>query len=390
MTEFHFPVKVIEGDGACGRLPELLGEGPVLLVTDEGLAATPIVDQVHALLRAAGRDVTVHSDIQPNPDEHMVEKLTAVARDLIAAKRSGVPQVVALGGGSAIDTAKAAVCMATNAGPLSAYQWEGRIFEHAPLPLVAIPTTAGTGSEVTGVTVIASRNTKKGIKQPAVFPKIALLDPQLMLSMPKALTASTGMDALTHAIEAYIGRNDNPMVNSLAATAVSLIVRNLPLAWRDGSDSAARRAMAHGSMLAGLAMDQGGLGIVHSLSSALCGILHVAHGEGNALLLPYSMRYNIPHALGRMAELAGLMGIDTGQLSDEQAANAAVSCIEDLQRNLGMMPQLEGIRNKLRQQNDLTLFGKVASGMFLMKNNPYQADSADCMAIFERIQADRG
>ena len=386
MTEFYFPVKVIEGADVCEQLPRFLAEGPVVLVTDEGLVSTPVVARVLGILKAAGRTVSVYSDIQPNPDEPMVEKLTTFLRSVWADTKKGNPQVVALGGGSAIDTAKAAVCMATNEGPLSAYQWEGRLFEQPPFPLVAIPTTAGTGSEVTGVTVIASRNAKKGIKQDAVFPKIALLDPTLMVSLPKALTASTGMDALTHAIEAYIGKNDNPIVKSLAATAVTLIARNLPLAYRDGSNLEARQAMAHGSMLAGLAMDQGGLGIVHSLSSALCGILHVAHGEGNALLLPYGMDYNIPYAAPGLAALASLMGVDTKGLDHGDAAKKAVAFVEGLQKELGLEKAMEDIRGRLRLQQDLTLFGKISAGMFLMKNNPHPATAQECVAIFESIR----
>jgi len=386
MTEFYFPVKVIEGTGVCEQLPRFLAEGPVVLVTDEGLVSTPVVARVLEILKAAGRTVSVYSDVQPNPDEPMVERLTAFLRTVMADAKNGSTQVVALGGGSAIDTAKAAVCMATNDGPMSAYQWEGRIFERPPLPLVAIPTTAGTGSEVTGVTVIASRNAKKGIKQEAVFPKLAILDPTLMVSLPKALTASTGMDALTHAIEAYIGRNDNPIVKSLAATAVSLIARNLPLAYRDGTNLAARQAMAHGSLLAGLAMDQGGLGIVHSLSSALCGILHVAHGEGNALLLPYGMGYNIPYATSGLAALAALMGVDTKGLDDTATAKKAVAFVEGLQMELGLEKAMEDIRGRLRLQQDLTLFGKISAGMFLMRNNPHPATAEQCVAIFESIR----
>jgi alcohol dehydrogenase len=208
-----------------------------------------------------------------------------------------------------------------------------------------------------------------------------------MVSLPKALTASTGMDALTHAIEAYIGKNDNPIVKSLAATAVTLIARNLPLAYRDGTDLAARQAMAHGSLLAGLAMDQGGLGIVHSLSSALCGILHVAHGEGNALLLPYGMGYNIAYAAPGLATLAALMGVDTKGLDDTEAAKKAVAFVEGLQMELGLEKAMEDIRGKLRLQQDLTLFGTVSAGMFLMKNNPHPATAEECVAIFESIRA---
>ena len=386
MTQFFIPTRIVEGQGAFGELPRLMGPGPVVLVTDRGLADSQLVAQALELLKAAGRTLALYSDIEPNPDEPMVDKLTAALREQRSALKEGTLNVVALGGGSAIDTAKAAVCMAVNPGPLSDYQWEGRIFEHLPLPLVAVPTTAGTGSEVTGVTVIASRNAKKGIKQDAVFPKVALIDPLLTLSLPPGLTASTGMDALTHAIEAYVGKNRNPLVRSLAATAAALVAGNILRAYRDGSDREARAALAHGSLLAGLAMDQGGLGIVHSLSSALCGILHVAHGEGNALLLPYGMRYNLPYAQADLAALASLFGLETRDLSQEAAALRAISFVEELQTQLGMKAQIEGIRAKLGAQGDLSLFGSVSAGMFLMKNNPHPADADECVKIFKEIR----
>lgn len=391
MTEFFLPTRIIEGPGASERLSTLCTTSHVVVVTDAGLAASSLVSDVLKALQTAGKDVSVYTDVQPNPDEQMVLALTDYLRACMAQTSSGAgmqpeqPWVVALGGGSAIDTAKAAVCLATNPGTLVEYQWEGRRFEHDPLPLVALPTTAGTGSEVTGVTVVSSRNTKKGIKQVQVFPRYAVVDPLLMVGLPPLLTASTGMDALTHAIEAFVGKNKNPLVRSMAASAISLVCGAIERACADGADLDARSAMAHGSLLAGIAMDQGGLGIVHSLSSALCGILHVAHGEGNALLLPYGMRFNIPYAAGEMAEVARLMGLDIAGLDDTSAALKAVEYVEDLLLRIGLGPAVQRIQAQVRTRDDLAEFGRISASMFLMNNNPYKADAAQCEAIFRTI-----
>jgi alcohol dehydrogenase class IV len=397
MTEFYMPTTIVEGCGSSTRLPVLCKGKRVVVVTDVGLASSSIVANVVNALRLSGKNVFIYADVSPNPDEQMVLALTGFLRGRLAlsglnnaSAHSAVDStdelwVVAVGGGSAIDTAKAAVCLAVNTGSLAEYQWEGRQFECPPLPLVAVPTTAGTGSEVTGVTVVSSRNTKKGIKQPYVFPRYAVVDPQLMVGLPPLLTASTGMDALTHAIEAFVGKNRNPLVRSMAASAISLVCGSIECACADGSDVDARSAMAHGSLLAGIAMDQGGLGIVHSLSSALCGILHVPHGEGNALLLPYGMRYNIPYATHEMADVARLMGLDLSGMDDHAAAFAAVEYVEGLLQRIGLEPSIMRIKSEVRSRTDLAEFGRISASMVLMNNNPSKTDAAQCEALFRSI-----
>ena len=251
------PTAIYSGKGIHRELGELVKTGEkVIIITDEGLASTPVLGMITSVLDEGKISYMIYTKVSPNPDEETVRLIL----DYI--KKEGADRIIALGGGSPLDAAKAAAALAPNPGPMEDYQWNSRIFENPPIPLIAIPTTAGTGSEVTGVAVISSRNMKKGIKQQAIFPEAAVIDPQLMAGLPPFLTAVTGLDALTHAIEAYTGLNSNPLTDSLCIEAIRLIHTYLPRAFRNGSDLEARENMALASTMAGIAMDQSGLGIV--------------------------------------------------------------------------------------------------------------------------------
>jgi alcohol dehydrogenase len=369
-TDFYLPVDIVEGAGCVARIGDYLSTARTVLVTDRGLAGSSMTARVLSAAKEKCPDVLLYGEVDPDPDEAMVMSLVAFIRD------NAIGQVVALGGGSPLDTAKAAACLAANDGRMEEYQWEGRRFERPPLPLIVIPTTAGTGSEVSGVAVIGSRNTKKGIKHPYVFAKTALIDPELTLTLPPFLTATTGMDALTHAIEAYTGINRNPLIVSLAESAVRLISANLTEAVTNGKNIAARTAMSQAAMMAGIAMDLGGLGIVHSLSGPLCSNLHVAHGLGNAFLLPDALEYNIHGNEATFGRLAALMG-----------GGAPDYCIERIrawQRDLGLEKPLSEVREKLRTRDDLAWLADIGAKMFLMKNNPRPADADACAAVLRK------
>jgi alcohol dehydrogenase class IV len=382
---FHLPTKIHAGQGSHTILPLLLEGHRVLIVTDSGIAASPVLPMVQTVLLDAGVDAGLYTDIQTNPDQSTVERLTTFIRC------SGIDQIVALGGGSPIDAAKAAAALATNPGTLDAYQWEGRSFEQKPLPLIAVPTTAGTGSEVTGVSVITSRNIKKGILGEAIFPRAAIVDPLLMTGMPLFLTASTGLDALTHAIEAYIGRNANPITDSMALEAIRLIARYLLKAGRNGDDLEAREGMAVASTLAGIAMDQAGLGIVHSLSSPVCAYLHQSHGFANAMLLPFGLEFNLTAAEEKLAALAQLLEpagatgaarAGTGEQDRETLARSAISAVRRLITALGLDEQIAHVRS---ERVNIPLFAADAAKMFLIRNNPRSAGEAECREIFSEI-----
>lgn len=369
-TDFYLPVHIVEGAGCVQRIGDYLSGGATVLVTDRGLAQSDMAARVLAAVRAKCPDALLYGDIDPDPDEVMVTALVSFIRS------HAIVQVVALGGGSPLDAAKAAACLAANEGPMEEYQWEGRRFEHPPLPLIVIPTTAGTGSEVSGVAVIGSRNTKKGIKHPYMFAKTALIDPELTLGLPPFLTATTGMDALTHAIEAFIGLNKNPLVVSLAESALRLISANLTEAVTNGKNILARTAMSQAAMMAGIAMDLGGLGIVHSLSAPLCSNLHVAHGLGNTFLLPDALEYNIKGNEASFSRLAALMG------GSEPAF--CIGRIRAWQRELGLEKPLSEVREKLRAREDIAWLAEIGAKMFLMKNNPRPADADACAALLRK------
>lgn len=370
ISSFYLPVKIVEGPGSHREIPGFLAKTKTLLVTDKGLVSAGLAEKVASVLKKASIPMEIYDEVLPDPDETMVLSLVKVLRD------GAFTQVVALGGGSVIDTAKAACCLSVNDGPMDDYQWNNRIFENTPLPLIAVPTTAGTGSEVSGVAVIGSRNTKKGIKQDAIFAKVAVIDPELMLGLPPFLTAITGMDALTHGIEAYTGLNRNPLIISLAESAIKLIVRSLSRAVVDGSDIQARAELAQGAMMAGIAMDLGGLGIVHSLSAPLCTALHVSHGLGNTFLLPYALEFNIKGNESLYDKLAVLLG---GESSTD-----CVTLILKWQETLGLSDGLADVRSKLVSQGNFETLGKIGSQMFLMKNNIKAASAEECTALLKK------
>lgn len=373
----NLPTALYSGRGCRSVLTDLISKGSkTLIVTDKGLLEAPPVAMVKELLDGAGISYTMYSDVDPNPDEETVMKVTE------AVKASDAASIIALGGGSPLDAAKAAACMATNSKPLSAYQWDREPFEKAPLPLYALPTTAGTGSEVTGVAVITSRNMKKGLNAREIFPAAAIVDPELMTGLPPFLTAITGMDALTHAIEAYVGLGANPLSDALCEEAISLIGENLVRAFACPGDIEAREAMGIASAMAGIAMDQAGLGIVHSLSGPVCAYLHVSHGLANSMLLPYGMRYNIPARHEKFAVIAELLGYDTSGLAPRDAAEAAIFAVEELLEELELGDAIAEITdNKV----DLAEYGDNASKMFLIKNNPRPANAKACSEIFAGI-----
>jgi alcohol dehydrogenase class IV len=373
----NLPTEVYSGSGVYRNIGKLTGDnGKLLIVTDEGLAATPVPGMITAILEAEEINFETYTDINPNPDEETVLKITEYI------KSNNIDRIIALGGGSPLDAAKAAAALAANPGSLEDYQWNGLAFENPAIPLIAIPTTAGTGSEVTGVSVITSRNMKKGVLGKAIFPKSALIDPQLMTGLPPFLTAVTGLDALTHAIESYIGLNSNPLTDSLAMEAIRLIHENLLKAYRNGDNLEAREKMAMASTMAGIAMDQAGLGIVHSLSGPVCSYLHLSHGFANALLLSFGMKYNLQTSSTKLAKIAVLLEADTRGMDEKTAALAAIDEVKKLVSTLDLDEKIKKVQN---QKVDTVIFGDNASRMFLIKNNPRKAGAEDCQEIFDEI-----
>ena len=324
---FTLPTDIHYGPGSITQLKDILVSHRVrkaLVVTDEGIVKAGLMDTVGALLTEAAVTYVVYDQVSPNPRDVEVEAGAAMG------KASQADAVIALGGGSPIDCAKA-INVLLSMGEESIKPFEGKGKVYKPLkPLFTIPTTSGTGSEVTFSSVIndTQHHYKMTIKGPYMAPRVALVDPQLTLGLPKAVTAATGMDALTHAIEAYTVKVANPISDALALQATELINESLETAYHQGDNLEARCAMMLGSLLAGLAFSHSDVGSVHCMAESLGGKLDLPHGLCNAILLPYVMEFNKPACQDRYARLAQAMNFTFS--SDEEGADLAIKRVKEL------------------------------------------------------------
>jgi alcohol dehydrogenase len=371
---FHSPVKLVFGQPAAEALLEAVadvGARHVLLVSDSGLAELGLVEGIIQLLRRDLESVGVFAGVRSNPTTRDVETgLAAVAQ---------AEALVAVGGGSVIDVAKGIGLLAANGGSYADYQWHGRPITRPILPLIAVPTTAGTGSEVTKVAVIADEEThfKKGVLSPHLYARVAIVDPVLTLSVPPRLTAATGADVLVHALEAFTGRRANPVSDALALSAFRRAWHSLPRATHQNGDLEARTEMALASTLAGMAFDQSGLGIIHSLAGPLAGHHDLHHGLSNGLLLPYGLTFNLPVLGSKRATLLEAM-----DLPATATDTAVIEHVEAWVRGLGLPLTLTevGITDP-----DLAVLAQEASRMALLPNNPRPATAEDCLRIMEQM-----
>ena len=320
MTQFRIPTQVRLAAGCVATLPDTaleLGASRVLLITDAGLAESPMVKAAIANLTSAGLECQLIGDVEPNPRTTTAERIAGLAR------KGDV--VVGFGGGSVMDAAKAATMLATNEGSVN--DWLGKkVFPVEPLPFVAVPTTCGTGSEVTWVSVLTdqARNVKISIKGTQLFPNVALVDPELLRGLPPHLIASTGLDAMTHALEATTGCVRNPISDALAEKSLALSFQFLLRAMRDPKgDPEALDGVMRASTLAGLAFGNTDVAGVHCLSESLGGLYDVPHGLANALLLAPVMRAHGESVAKRLQQLAMLLGLG-------QDAAGFMAALEDL------------------------------------------------------------
>ncbi|WP_417067796.1 iron-containing alcohol dehydrogenase [Niveibacterium terrae] len=303
-----------------------------LLVTDPQLLKHGLVDALLASLREAGLAPTVFDAVRPNPTDHVAEAALAAFRE------SDGDAIIGFGGGSSIDTAKAVRALVANPDKrVHELAGVGNIGKCGPL-LVAITTTAGTAAEVTSNAVITdtARHVKMVLIDAAIIPDLAVNDPELMLGLPASITAATGIDALTHAVEAYVSKAAHPLTDHSALAAIRLIARHLPQAVDDGKDLEARTMMCHGQFLAGMAFNSAGLGYVHSLAHQPGATHDLPHGVCNAILLPVVSEFNRPHREERFAAIAQAMGGQTDGLSLEEASKLAIRLIRELSVRVGI------------------------------------------------------
>ncbi|MEI4472214.1 iron-containing alcohol dehydrogenase [Frigidibacter sp. MR17.24] len=336
---WSWPTEICFGPGRAAETPALvrrLGARRPLVVTDATLGAMPMVTDLLAALARAGLPAGVFSDVHPNPTG------AAVAAGVAAFRAGGHDMVVTIGGGSALDAGKAVALMARQSRPIWDFEDVGdnwrRVDTSAPVPVIALPTTAGTGSEMGRSSVItdAGRGRKVIIFHPVMMPQIAVLDPHLTVGLPPALTASTGMDALCHALETFITPNFHPMADGLAVQALRMIRDALPRAVEEGGDLAARSDMLIASGMACVAL-QKGLGGVHAISHALGAVHDAPHGLLNAMLLPHVTALNLGAARERLACLAQILDLPS------RDAGAVVDWLHGLNRRLGIPATLAAI-----------------------------------------------
>ena len=383
LASFNVPRTVITGAGASlalGAVVQRLGARRVLIVTDAFLADSGVASRFVDHLEPLGIAVHVFAGVQPDPTVFNVQAGLAMLR------LSEAEVIVALGGGSPMDAAKAISVLATNPEPLSQYAGYHKI-ARAGVPLIAIPTTAGTGSEVTKVAVITdtTRDVKMMLLDAHLVPTAALVDYELSVSMPPALTAHVGVDTLTHGIEAYVSRKANAMTDPIALSCISLVAANLQAAWHEPNNRVARENMALAACQGGMAFANSSVCLVHGMSRPLGAVFHLAHGLSNAVLLPTVTRYSLRGAPERYATIARLMGCATLDTADADAGEALVRELENLNARLGV-PRLRDIGGMEHDRYEAVLEkmaeDALASGS--PQNNPVVPTAAEVVELYRQ------
>lgn len=376
--EFSHGPDVVSGDRSAERIGAQLdrvdAERP-MIVTDRELSAAGVVDPVVDAVEGTGRDYVLFDEVESNPTTTVVE----AGRD--AALDEGVDGVVAVGGGSSIDAGKAISLLVPNGGDWVDYEGAPEV-ERASLPLIAVPTTVGTGSEVTHVNVITDveRDVKMTTASAELYPDVALLDPSLLESLPPAVTAATGMDSLTQAIEAYISPGANPITDALAVEATRMIGASLRPAV-SGTDRDALATMQVATTMEGMAFHNAGLGLVHGMSEPVSGAFHTGHGVTNAVLLPEVLEFNLIAAPEKYATLAEAMGVRTEGQSTRAAAGGLVDAVQELADDIGIPAGLSDLGAEESAVPELVdeAYDHVDS-----ENNPREYSKADLERIYRR------
>lgn len=379
--QFHTTRSLICAPGAAGRLGAVAGPllgARVLCVTDPGIVRLGLQSAALESLRAAGAEVTVFDQVEADPSRGTL--MAAVE----AGRAAGATGILGFGGGSSLDVAKLVALLLGSGEDLDA-AWGVGLAKGPRLPLVLIPTTAGTGSEATPVAIITvGAEEKRGVSSPILLPDLAVLDAELTLTLPPAITAATGIDAMVHAIEAFASANpnNNPLSQLLARQALRLLSANIVTAVDNGADRDARGAMLLGSLLAGQAFANSPVAAVHALAYPLGGIFHIPHGLSNALVLPHVLRFNLPAAASAYADLAPEAFPDLAVMAGEaQRAGAFIDRLTALSARVGLPARLRdaGVpRDALPR-----LAADAMKQTRLLVNNPRPLTEADAAAIYE-------
>jgi len=377
------PTLVLYGVGCASRVGETmkqLGGKRVLLVTDCVLQKSGQVDDLKAVLRQSGIDMEIYPDVNREPEDVHVEE------GLKIFKESSCDSIIALGGGSCMDAAKGIGVMATNPGKIADYQGRDKV-KFKMVPMIAIATTAGTASEISRSAVITDtrRTDKMIVKDEKVRPNVAVCDPLLTVSMPPSVTASSGMDALTHAIEGYVSRECQPMTEMVALRAVELISRSLPVAFVNGKDIEARTDMMLGQLLAGMSFSNASTCSVHGLARPLGAYFHVPHGLSNAMFIAEGMEYTLPACPQKYAKMAQAMGENISGLTVNEAAEKSIAFVRKLRKTLKVPTIVEfGIdRDKYLQLAPQLAEDGLASGSHNL--NPRTPSKQELIEIYKQM-----
>jgi alcohol dehydrogenase class IV len=379
--EFRVPSVVYTGIGSLEKLAAVVPSlcSKVLIVTDKIMTDLGHVARIEEQLTKAGLAYAVYAGVNAEPTDVHVDEALRVFQS------TECDAVIGFGGGSCIDAAKAVSVMAVHDGYIGDYMGGNKLFDKAPVPLIAIPTTAGTGSEVTSVTVIT--NTKDDIKmmirQKALIPLAAIVDPMLTVSSPPKVTAATGIDALCHAIEAYISKRRQPLTDTLAMSAIQKIVNNISRAYAGGEDLEAREAMSIAAMEAGMAFTNASVCLVHGMSRPIGAMFHVPHGVSNAMLLPTVLAYSKDACRDRLANIGRALNLGAEGDSDEDVATKTVNHVTDLCAKLDIpnMKQWGIDENEFTYALDKMASDAIASGS--PANNPKVPSHEEIVALYK-------
>ncbi len=359
-----------------GKHAKDLGATKALIVSGKSKHGERLALDIYKILKDAGLEGTIFPGADPNPTD------TSVMEGAEIYRKEDCNLIIAVGGGSPMDCAKAIGIVVYNGGLINDYEGVGKVTKGIP-PLITVNTTAGTASEMTSFTIITDtkRHIKMAIVDPRITPDIAVNDPELMVSMPPALTAATGMDALTHAVEAYVSTMATPTTDAAAIKSIELISKYLREAVAHGEDVKTRDMMAHAEYLAGIAFNNASLGYVHSMAHQLGGLYDLPHGVCNAILLPYVEAYNKQVVPERFADIARAMGEKVEGLSHEEAAERAIEAIRKLALDIGIP---SGLKELGAKEEDLELLAENAMQDVCRLTNPRELSKEDIIEIYRK------
>jgi alcohol dehydrogenase len=359
-----------------GKQAKELGGTKALIVSGKSKHGEKLAGDIREIIENSGFKAAIFAGAEPNPTDNSIMEGAKVY------KKENCDMIVAVGGGSSMDCAKAIGIVVKNGGKINDYEGVGKVTKGIP-PLITVNTTAGTASEMTKVAIITDtkRHIKMAIIDSHITPDVAVNDPELMVSMSPELTAATGMDALTHAVEAYVSTMATPTTDAAAIKAIELISKYLRKAVDNGEDIRTRDMMAHAEYLAGIAFNNAGLGYVHSMAHQLGGFYNLPHGICNAILLPYVEMYNKQVCLERFADIAKSMGENIDGLSPEEAADKAVYAIKKLAAEIGIP---SGLKELGASEEDLELLAENSMQDHCRLTNPRSFSKEDVIEIYRK------